>query len=755
MSLGDFFGNIVIDGESASFVPNDDSYPRLIWNLERQCFVLPSNVAADDAVSHVSKDSEKAVCDVVDDGVMSDASSSGFEDFTPVRCIPCYALFGVLRIGSASILLYVSERERVTTLTIGETHDVFAVKQLSWLRLPETASDLSVNKSGDGDDGGSGEKDEASASQGSSQSHAREEMVLEYCRVVDSFCAQSEQHCGASYFYYSPTANLTLEPGDVVKGMKEVLTPSLNGSSVKGGGAFSLAISSEGQISQRVVFQWNSPLLGAFDEVVASLNCDYHVYVPAFIRGIVEATTSPEEGVQMLLINRLSYRWAGTRYNRRGLDNAGSGIAANFSASTLWVFPLASGNEGDKAANEKQRVAAFTILRGSVPRCWSQPANLTFIPTITISSPSSGVDELVLHLNALLALFDGMTSIHCLDTTSLSKAELPISKAFEAAALKLREGNGALSRPVDVYYTKYNVKERRAKNAPYNLMRMEVDTLLNRKNEGGSQFVDFWKFSNEGHPSPSSGSSPPSVPSTADADGATCELVLVHQQKHYVRVNCLDCLDRTNLVQSMIAINILPQMIRYVLGHGEEMNLSDDEDEYEDEDDGSDGAGGNGEFHCSVERCKHMWVELGISLSRLYAGSDPHFVDFLLTGEWGPATFDVVRIALRRWWQQNFFDGQKQDAVSLLTCQHDPALFHTQFESPFSRNFSGLNRMVLGGMAAAVLATLVSFSMLFVPRYWMRGEILFFVIFWMSYIALTISRILKDGVSYTNYPLLK
>jgi phosphatidylinositol-bisphosphatase len=69
------------------------------------------------------------------------------------------------------------------------------------------------------------------------------------------------------------------------------------------------------------------------------------------------------------------------------------------------------------------------------------------------------------------------------------------------------------------------------------------------------------------------------------------------EQKGVVRTNCLDCLDRTNCVQTYLALEVLPKQLQ-CLGLGEKREAS--------------------RF---MEVYQQMWVTMGNEISRIYAGT--------------------------------------------------------------------------------------------------------------------------------------
>ncbi|RNC49775.1 synaptojanin (N-terminal domain) [Trypanosoma cruzi] len=302
-------GDIVIIGSRVFFCPQNEELPYLEWEAEKQRFVLVQRDDCDAAPLFVSEQ-----------------TASGELEYGAVR-VPCCALYGVIPLRTTSILLYVNHQEHVATLPFSASHEVFAVKRFAWMRLPSPKTRSPVYDGLKEDDGG----------QNGSYQDLSEDILGKYCALIDRFCTESQQHSGGSYFFYSPTINLALDPCALAEGpTKKRFAASFSGNNVDSHKNTRPRLDNVGEHSL-LAFQWNTPLLQAFTPLEV-YSGGIFLYVPVFIRGLVSMSSAPSDGVQLLLINRLSYRWAGTRYNRRGLDLEGSGICANFSTSTLWVF---------------------------------------------------------------------------------------------------------------------------------------------------------------------------------------------------------------------------------------------------------------------------------------------------------------------------------------------------------------------------------------------------------------------------------
>ncbi|RNF09013.1 putative synaptojanin (N-terminal domain), putative,inositol/phosphatidylinositol phosphatase [Trypanosoma rangeli] len=718
-----YSGDIVTMGSRVFFCSQNEELPFLEWSPKEQRFMV------------LQRDN----CDVPP-LLASEQIDSASLGYGTVR-IPCCALYGVLPLRTTSILLYVAQQEHVATLPFTETHEVFAVKRFAWMRLPSPENESSIQDGLKEDDG------DQQNSFSAFPEELSEDIVAKYCALIDRFCSNSEQHSGGSLFFYSPTISLALDPSELVENpTTHYFGGSVSENTFDYEGA---SLSRENHVCHQSLrtFQWNSPLLRAFASLHLPDGSSFS-YVPSFIRGLVAMSPAPADGVQLLLISRLSYRWAGTRYNRRGLDLAGTGTSAIFSISTLWVFSAETNEKENNAvlasSNGRKRMASYQVLRGSIPLYWSQRANLALTPEITIASPGRAAFGLRLHLKLLNELLPATSTLHCLDTTSSSEVECSLSKAFAFAVTKFRESDARHDVSFDVQYTKYDLRDKLRSKLPYDEILQGVNELLNGGVEEEAKRVDFSRWCTQ--------------PFTEDNDSDvktdhTCSLVWrqSYQQKHYIRVNCLDCLDRTNLVQSMIVVDVLPRMIRYVRGRDHAANNNHGN---------NDRAAENSEkeeeaYEESIKLCKELWAQQGRALSKLYAGSDPHLLQFLVKGTLGPYVLQqTVLIATRRWFQQNFCDGDKQDIISVLTRQHDPALIQFELERRFVRPFSLLNKMMVLGLAVAIAALGVNtFILLFLARSSMFNGSLFYSLAWVLYIIILMFFIKRGGVSYTNRPM--
>jgi len=131
---------------------------------------------------------------------------------------------------------------------------------------------------------------------------------------------------------------------------------------------------------------------------------------------------------------------------------------------------------------------------------------------------------------------------------------------------------------------------------------------------------------------------------------------LVQEQKGVVRTNCMDNLDRTNVVQSMIASRVLRQALSSLPFSSSSSSSSSPD-------------------LASLEQgLMTLWVANADALSTLYAGTPALKTDFVLTGH---RTIKGMLLdglyAVTRLYINNFWDGHRQDCVSLWLGEYRPS----------------------------------------------------------------------------------
>ena len=250
---------------------------------------------------------------------------------------------------------------------------------------------------------------------------------------------------------------------------------------------------------------------------------------------IIPAASAPIKTVRtnypstLTLISRLSCRRAGTRFNSRGIDD--DGYVANFVESeTVYWHP-------------SSLCFSYVQIRGSVPVFWEQAANLRpGQQRIQIArSPEATQPAFDKHFE-LLELKYG--SIHILNLLSASKpGEVELTTRYkhhvmrspsrQVIELDVTEGQRILQHSQFDFHAE--TKGPLGYEAASNVRRLIDDQV-----EG---FVYFLCNDVESEPIPANHGT--NTPARGSA--------VILQQGGVFRTNCLDCLDRTNLVQTIIS----------------------------------------------------------------------------------------------------------------------------------------------------------------------------------------------------------
>lgn len=357
-------------------------------------------------------------------------------------------------------------------------------------------------------------------------------------------------------------------------------------------------------------FHWNYPL-------VARLPQEARSWCPICIYGFV--ATQPMSfrldhapylsgapaltSFNLTLVSRRSRRRAGTRYITRGVDAMGD--VANFVESEQIVWR--SGSE---------LVASFLIVRGSIPIFWRQVDG--------IARPAPQVDPgLVASRRAFTrhfaALANNYGTVHAVSLVDKRGAEAALASAYE------RHFDLFLSSPMVTspppFLTAFDFHAHCAGKEYERGLANLMDLL--------SSDVKRFAFN------------------VVDQSGS------FHQfQSGVFRVNCVDCLDRTNVVQSMIAYVVLSMQLRTIFGDVfSETSADSNITLYQD----------------AEERFKHIWGDNADAVSKQYAGTGALKTDFTRTGK--RSTTGVIGDGVKsvmRMYNKIFLDGGRQEIIDIF-----------------------------------------------------------------------------------------
>ena len=377
---------------------------------------------------------------------------------------------------------------------------------------------------------------------------------------------------------------------------------------------------------------------------------------------------------QLLISRRSKYR-AGTRFTKRGAD--GIGDVANF-AETEQICVVK--NEAAVCEDSSiQEIYSHIQTRGSIPLRWSSPTDIkTYRPKVMIgTNPLSQARALRNHLVEQLSLYS--TSF------DVSKRSEHATIAF-VNLIDKHSDQGRLGRTFDAVL-----------NAVLETYNGEITedglspSLLNKSCISHIWF-DFHAECRKGRWDRLSYLLEDVRP-CLDNHGYFCVIPdtksvwkIIKLQDGVVRTNCMDCLDRTNVVQSMFG--------RYILFRqfGDRLGLKSAAKRHLP-------LGYNIAFKrkmltlpWNTGEIAHrlLWADNADSISRLYAGTNALKGDFTRTGKRTKrgALDDGVN-SLTRFYLNNFLDADRQEGMDLLTgfAKFDTEISHTLSSNKRFRSF--------------------------------------------------------------------
>ncbi|XP_013926529.1 PREDICTED: phosphatidylinositide phosphatase SAC1 [Thamnophis sirtalis] len=415
-------------------------------------------------------------------------------------------------------------------------------------------------------------------------------------------------------------------------------------------------------------FVWNGHLLR---ELAAQP--ELHRFAVPVMHGFVIMHTSSINGkyFDWILISRRSCFRAGVRYYVRGIDSEGH--AANFV-------------ETEQIVHYNGNKASFVQTRGSIPFFWSQRPNLKYKPKPQISKTVNHMDGFQRHFDSQIISYGKQMIVNLVNQKG---SEKPLEQTFSKMVTGL--GNGMIK------YVAFDF-HKECSRMRWDRLQILLDQLAAPQNEYGYFLVD--------------------------AEGKVDT-----QQEGIFRSNCMDCLDRTNVVQSLLARRSLQSQLQR-LGVLHATQKLEEQAEFE-------------------KIYKNAWADNANACAKQYAGTGALKTDYTRTGkrtQWG-LLMDGWN-SLIRYYKNNFSDGFRQDAIDLFLGNYSVdevdslSPFHIQKDWKF---------------LALPIIMVVAFSMCIICLL-MAGdtwtETLAYVMFWGSASFGTLAIILYNGKDFVDAPRL-
>ncbi|EDV21940.1 uncharacterized protein TRIADDRAFT_29738, partial [Trichoplax adhaerens] len=323
-------------------------------------------------------------------------------------------------------------------------------------------------------------------------------------------------------------------------------------------------------------FYWNRGMQSPFYQY--GIDCEN--WLIQVICGSIEIRTLFCHGKQarICILSRISCDRYGTRFNVRGIDDYGN--CANFAETEQIIFTDSG-------------TTSFLMLRGSVPMFWSQQGIQVGSHKIKLDrSAEASLGAFTSHFQTLKDKYGNITVLNLL---GIKEGEGILSGNFKYMISELPQ-------ELKPNYVAFDFHAVGKANEKAYLLKQKVKKTFDQ--------MGFYYTSNGE--------------------------VQRYLQNGFFRVNCMDCLDRTNAAQEMLAAEILPQQVIALIG-ADKLTLS--------------------KFAMTV---RPLWKDSGNRISKMYAGTQ------MLEGK---SKMDKVKVAassVGRTIISNMLDTVKQEAFDII-----------------------------------------------------------------------------------------
>jgi hypothetical protein len=365
----------------------------------------------------------------------------------------------------------------------------------------------------------------------------------------------------------------------------------------------------------------------------------------------IQTTRINSTPLTLVLITRRSRHRAGTRYFSRGIDEQGHVsnfneteqiVILNDTTSGLGGFAGGGGMQNGKiggSGGKEVQIMSYVQTRGSVPVYWAEVNNLKYTPKLQIRGVETAVSAAKAHFDEQIRLYGDNYLVNLVNQKGREKR---VKDAYEQMVKLLVSSPSERTQQDQLSDEKFHVVEPSGRhqtmdrlhyvyfdfhNETKGLKWHRAQLLLDQLNDALEKQQYFR-----------------GVDMPADLEG---RLEVRNHQTSVVRTNCMDCLDRTNVVQSMLARFALNRQLvdLGVLPRGQ--TFTSDED-----------------FEILFRK---LWADNADVVSRSYSGTGALKTDFTRTGKRTKAgALQDLQNSITRYAKNNFMDGPKQDAFDLF-----------------------------------------------------------------------------------------
>ena len=460
-------------------------------------------------------------------------------------------------------------------------------------------------------------------------------------------------------------------------------------------------------------------------------------YILPVISGMLEIRSASIKAtpVTLVLITRRSRHRAGTRYFSRGIDEelhvsnfneTEQILILNDSAAGLGGFAGGGGMQNGKVGGSDGReiqIMSYLQTRGSVPVYWAEVNTLHYTPKLQIRGVETAVSTARAHFDEQIRIYGDNYLVNLVNQKGREKA---VKEAYEMMVKILLSSPSERKQADQTTDERFRTLEPQMKLSEFDRLHYIYFDFHNETK--GLKWHRAQLLIDQLHDALLKQQYFRGVDMPADVEG---RLEARLQQTSVVRTNCMDCLDRTNVVQSMLARWTLNRMLTDIgiLQRGE--TFSDD-------------------FTFEF-LFRNLWADNADVVSKSYSGTGALKTDFTRTGKRTMAgALQDLSNSITRYAKNNFTDGPKQDAFDLFLGAYLPSTSSVNSTRVY------LDRRPL---LIQAMPYILAFSIFFVliglfSRRLPDSAVLplrIFILFWFVIGLWSFNFIYKNGMLYVNY----
>ncbi|KAI1404879.1 putative SAC1 protein [Hypoxylon fuscum] len=450
----------------------------------------------------------------------------------------------------------------------------------------------------------------------------------------------------------------------------------------------------------------------------------------------IRPTTFRNTPLTVVLITRKGRYRAGTRYFTRGIDEEGHAANYNETEQIVVINDTGGGLGGYAGSSDMQsgkygaegkemQVLSYVQTRGSIPVYWAEINALKYTPKLQVRGIETALPAAKKHFDEQIRIYGDNYLVNLVNQKGREKR---MKEAYEQMVQMLVSSPSEKVKGDTITDEKFHIIEPSSSKQEYDRlhyvyfdfhhetkgMQMQRAMLLVEQLQEALIAQQYFR----GVDMPANGG-----------------LETRNYQTSVVRTNCMDSLDRTNVVQSMLARWTLDRMFvdLGLLQRGETFSTADPAFEF---------------------LFRNLWADNADTVSKAYAGTGAMKTDITRLGKRTKAgALGDGKVAVMRYWLNNFRDGPRQDAFDLFLGAYEPATANIGASLVFADRRPVLIQSIPYVLAFSVFFVLVSLFTRRAPgsAVW---TIRLFILFWFVVAGWSANFIINNGMLYVNWPKL-